>query len=134
MAVNDFAELTGMYQNRSFYARNFPAIWRLTTFVKIVIVRFGLGLMFFLGRPIWSEMTFLMEDPETYKKGDDVSIVTLMVYSDADGELIPEDRFVSSGASFRWNKATPLDCRSWYHLPRADQRDVCIGTPSVSIR
>lgn len=66
LAANDVAELGGIFSNRSYYARNFPALWRFTTFLRMAVIRFGFGLFLFLGRPIWSEMSRLVQDPQTY--------------------------------------------------------------------
>lgn len=95
MAANDVAELGGIFQNRSYFARTFPALWRMVTMyvcsdcsirvvlvslhtdslsrVKVVFWRLMIGLFMFMGRKIWSEMTRLVEDPQTYEEAEDVS-------------------------------------------------------------
>lgn len=73
-AANDVAELSGIFQNRSWFARTWPSIWRLVTFFKVVIVRFIMRLGMSMGRPLWNEMTRLVEDPTTFGKDtEDVS-------------------------------------------------------------
>ncbi|OAA38539.1 cytochrome P450 [Metarhizium rileyi] len=79
LAANDVAELGGIFQNRSYFARTFPPLWRFVTWLKVVIGRILFGLFLFLGRPIWSEMTRLAQDPKTYKEADDVTLLSLLV-------------------------------------------------------
>ena len=42
-------------------------------------MRFVFGLFIILGRPIWSEMSRLVQDPQTYEDTEDVSRSFLLV-------------------------------------------------------
>lgn len=79
MAANDVAELGGIFQNRSYFARTFPFLWRMVTMVKVVFLRLMVGLGMFMGRPIWREMTRLVEDPKTYTEEKDITLLLLLV-------------------------------------------------------
>ncbi|KAF1818370.1 cytochrome P450 [Dissoconium aciculare CBS 342.82] len=94
LAANDVAELGGIYQNRSYFARTFPWLWRPITWFKVVVLRFMFGLMITLGRPIWAEMTRLVESPATYDAtvDEDVTLLALLVR-----KFASEDRKLSLG-------------------------------------
>lgn len=38
MAANDVAELGGIFQNRSYFARTFPFLWRTVTWYLLILV------------------------------------------------------------------------------------------------
>lgn len=43
MAANDVAELGGIFQNRSYFARTWPFLWRITTMYVLSIVEVSTG-------------------------------------------------------------------------------------------
>ncbi|PYI01506.1 cytochrome P450 [Aspergillus sclerotiicarbonarius CBS 121057] len=84
------AELTGMYQNQSMFARSFPSAWRMATFVKIMLVRILFQFGTTMGLAIWSEMSRVLEhDNLNVVEKEDVSLLVLLVrrYRSRDGAL-----------------------------------------------
>ncbi|KAJ5249009.1 cytochrome P450 [Penicillium chermesinum] len=79
MAANDVAELGGIFQNRSYFARTFPALWRFTTAIKTTFWRLGVCLFMFMGRPIWRETNRLLKDPQTYVEEKEITLLLLLV-------------------------------------------------------
>ncbi|KAJ6151114.1 cytochrome P450 [Penicillium chermesinum] len=77
MAANDVAELGGIFQNRSYFARTFPALWRFTT--ALHSGDWGVCLFMFMGRPIWRETNRLLKDPQTYVEEKEITLLLLLV-------------------------------------------------------
>ncbi|KAF7115859.1 hypothetical protein CNMCM5793_003602 [Aspergillus hiratsukae] len=88
-AANDVAELGGIFQNRSWFARTWPALWRPITWFKVVVLRVLIGMGATMGRSIAIEMSRLLRDPDTFSQNEDTTLLALLVrrYATTDGTL-----------------------------------------------
>ncbi|KAH8108863.1 cytochrome P450, partial [Phellopilus nigrolimitatus] len=53
--AKEIAELTGLYQNRSLWARSFPGVWKLVTWTRVIVTSI-VPFFFAIGPQVWEEL------------------------------------------------------------------------------
>jgi len=72
------AELTGMYQNRSYFARTYPALWRMKTWLKFMFYTMGVRLIPNLGYTLWRDISTRVRAEAQGEKQDESEMINLI--------------------------------------------------------
>ncbi|EGN93828.1 hypothetical protein SERLA73DRAFT_163251 [Serpula lacrymans var. lacrymans S7.3] len=62
--AEDIAHLAGIYQNTSWFARTFPGIWCLYTWLRVIFVTIIFGFLRVFGPQLWQELRTQQWDPD----------------------------------------------------------------------